>query len=86
MNVRDKKWMVQKDTCHGIEKFPVDERWLYGVKRLEDIATLFLPRGTRGNLLVTYKGGDVVSYDSIFGVWGRPIKDKNDCGSGLLPW
>lgn len=53
--------------------FTVDEEWIDGVDNVNEIDTLvFSQLPTTEELEVTYKSGNRVYYQNVYGTWGQP--------------
>lgn len=57
--------------------FAVDEEWIDGVDNVNEIDTLvFSQLPTTEELEVTYKSGNRVYYQNVYGTWGQPYTIK----------
>jgi hypothetical protein len=57
--------------------FSVDEDWLEGVENIDSIDELvFSKLPTTEELEVTYKSGNRVYYQNVYGTWGQPYTIK----------
>lgn len=57
--------------------FTVDEEWIDGVDNVNEIDTLvFSQLPTTEELEVTYKSGNRVYYQNVYGTWGQPYTIK----------
>lgn len=57
--------------------FTVDEEWIDGVDSVNEIDTLvFSQLPTTEELEVTYKSGNRVYYQNVYGTWGQPYTIK----------
>lgn len=66
--------VLNKSTCKW---FSVDEEWLDGVDDIEAIDELaFSITPTTEELEVTYKSGNRVYYQNVYGTWGQPYTVK----------